>query len=248
MKRAISSVMVLLLTSLLVSAQMLNGKITNASGNPVPFSTIYIQELRQGTAANAMGNYEIKLPAGQYVVTYQCMGFTPQYFNLTISGQNVRKDVTLQMQYYQIPEVRISATGEDPAYGIMRKAIGMAPYYLNCVKHYKSEVYLKGSMIIQKIPGLIKSLIKKAEKEEGNDNIKVREGDVYVMESYDEVEFTSPDTYVKKVVSFNSTFPSTDKEVSPMDLIDASFYSPKPMGAAISPLSPQAFSYYKFQK
>jgi len=247
MKRAISSVMVLLLTSLLVSAQMLNGKITNASGNPVPFSTIYIQELRQGTAANAMGNYEIKLPAGQYVVTYQCMGFAPQYFNLTISGQNVRKDVTLQMQYYQIPEVRISATGEDPAYGIMRKAIGMAPYYLNCVKHYKSEVYLKGSMIIQKIPGLIKSLIKKAEKEEGNDNIKVREGDVYVMESYDEVEFTSPDTYVKKVVSFNSTFPSTDKEVSPMDLIDASFYSPKPMGAAISPLSPQAFSYYKFK-
>jgi hypothetical protein len=226
---------------------MLNGKITNASGNPVPFSTIYIQELRQGTAANAMGNYEIKLPAGQYVVTYQCMGFAPQYFNLTISGQNVRKDVTLQMQYYQIPEVRISATGEDPAYGIMRKAIGMAPYYLNCVKHYKSEVYLKGSMIIQKIPGLIKSLIKKAEKEEGNDNIKVREGDVYVMESYDEVEFTSPDTYVKKVVSFNSTFPSTDKEVSPMDLIDASFYSPKPMGAAISPLSPQAFSYYKFK-
>ena len=247
MKRAISSVMVLLLTSLLVSAQMLNGKITNASGNPVPFSTIYIQELRQGTAANAMGNYEIKLPAGQYVVTYQCMGFAPQYFNLTISGQNVRKDVTLQMQYYQIPEVRISATGEDPAYGIMRKAIGMAPYYLNCVKHYKSEVYLKGSMIIQKIPVLIKSLIKKAEKEEGNDNIKVREGDVYVMESYDEVEFTSPDTYVKKVVSFNSTFPSTDKEVSPMDLIDASFYSPKPMGAAISPLSPQAFSYYKFK-
>ena len=247
MKRAISSVMVLLLTSLLVSAQMLNGKITNASGNPVPFSTIYIQELRQGTAANAMGNYEIKLPAGQYVVTYQCMGFAPQYFNLTISGQNVRKDVTLQMQYYQIPEVRISATGEDPAYGIMRKAIGMAPYYLNCVKHYKSEVYLKGSMIIQKIPVLIKSLIKKAEKEEGNDNIKVREGDVYVMESYDEVEFTSPDTYVKKVVSFNSTFPSTDKEVSPMDLIDASFYSPKPMGAAISPLSHQAFSYYKFK-
>ena len=247
MKRAISSVMVLLLTSLLVSAQELNGKITNASGNPVPFSTIYIQELRQGTAANEMGNYEIKLPAGQYVVTYQCMGFAPQYFNLTISGQNVRKDVTLQMQYYQIPEVRISATGEDPAYGIMRKAIGMAPYYLNCVKHYKSEVYLKGSMIIQKIPGLIKSLIKKAEKEEGNDNIKVREGDVYVMESYDEVEFTSPDTYVKKVVSFNSTFPSTDKEVSPMDLIDASFYSPKPMGAAISPLSPQAFSYYKFK-
>jgi hypothetical protein len=247
MKRAISSVTIFLLTSLLISAQVLKGKITNASGNPVPFSTIYIQELRQGTAANAMGDYELKLPAGQYVVTYQCMGFAPQYFKVTVTGQDVRKDVTLQMQYYQIPEVRISATGEDPAYGIMRKAIGMAPYYLNCVKHYKSEVYLKGSMIIQKIPALIKTLIKKAEKEEGNENIKVREGDVYVMESYNEVEYTSPDKYIKKVISYNSTFPSTDNEVSPMDLIDASFYSPKPMDIAISPLSPQAFSYYRFK-
>jgi hypothetical protein len=232
---------------MLVSAQVLKGKITNASGEAVQYATIYIQELHQGTAANARGDYEIRLTPGHYLVTYQSMGFAPQYFNITVSDQEVRKDVILQMQYYQIPEVRISATGEDPAYGIMRKAIGMAPYYLNCISHYKSEVYLKGSMVIQKIPALIKSLIKKAEKEEGNGNMKVREGDVYVMESYNEVEFTSPDKYVKKVISFNSTFPDTEEKVSPMDIIDASFYSPKPMDIAISPLSPQAFSYYRFK-
>jgi hypothetical protein len=247
MKRAISSLSVFLLTSLLLSAQVLKGRIINISGEPVPYATIYIQELRQGTSANTRGDYEIRLPAGQYMVTYQSMGFAPQYFGVAVSGQDVRKDVTLQMQYYQIPEVRISATGEDPAYGIMRKAIGMAPYYLNCVSHYKSEVYLKGSMTIKKIPALIKSLIKKSEKEEGAENIKISEGDVYIMESYNEVEFTSPDKYVKKVVSYNSTFPSTEEKVSPMDMIDASFYSPKPMDIAISPLSPQAFSYYRFK-
>jgi hypothetical protein len=247
MKRAISLLSVFLLTSLLISAQVLKGRIVNSSGEPVPYATIYIHELRQGTAANTKGDYEIKLPAGQYTVTYQSMGFAPQYFTVTVSGQDVRKDVTLQMQYYQIPEVRISATGEDPAYGIMRKAIGMAPYYLNCISHYKSEVYLKGSMTIKKIPALIKTMIKKAEKEDGNENMKISEGDVYVMESFDEVEFTSPDKYIKKVISFNSTFPDNEEQVSPMDLIDASFYSPKPMGVAISPLSPQAFSYYRFK-
>jgi hypothetical protein len=247
MKRAICFLSVFLVTSLHINAQVLKGKISNASGQPVPYSTIYIQELRQGTAANAMGDYELKLPAGNYVVTYQCMGYAPQYFNVAVSGQDVRKDVTLQMQYYQIPEVRITASGEDPAYGIMRKAIGMAPYYLNCVKHYKSEVYLKGSMVILKIPALMKSLIRKAEKEDGNDNMKIREGDVYVMESFNEVEFTSPDKYVKKLISFNSTFPDSEEKVSPMDMIDASFYSPKTLNLAISPLSPQAFSYYRFK-
>jgi hypothetical protein len=247
MKCALLSLFIFLFSCMLIPAQVLKGKITNASGEPVPYATIYIQEIRQGTAANAMGNYELRLSEGKYVVTYQCMGFAPQYFNIAISGQDFRKDVTLQMQYYQIPEVRITATGEDPAYGIMRKAIGMAPYYLNCVKHYKSEVYLKGSMVIHKIPALMKSLIKKAEKQEGNESMKIREGDVYVMESFNEVEFTAPDKYVKKVISFNSTFPDNQEQVSPMDLIDASFYSPKPMDIAISPLSPQSFSYYRFK-
>lgn len=247
MKRVIISLLLFLLTGLLIPAQVLKGRITNASGEPVPYATIYIQELRQGTAANALGYYELRLPPGHFVVTYQCMGFAPQYFSIDISRQDFRKDVVLQMQYYQIPEVRITATGEDPAYGIMRKAIGMAPYYLNCVKHYKSEVYLKGSMVIRKIPALMKSLIKKAEKEEGNKSMKIREGDVYVMESFNEVEFTAPDKYVKKVISFNSTFPDNQEQVSPMDFIDASFYSPRPLDIAISPLSPKAFSYYRFK-
>jgi hypothetical protein len=248
MKRATLLFLFLIIAVFSSFGQVLKGRIANDAGHPVPYATIYIRELRQGTSANALGDYELKLPAGKYNVTYQCMGFTPQYFTVTISGAEARKDVTLQMQYYMIPEVRISATGEDPAYRIMRKAIGMAPYYLNCISHYKADIYLKGSMVIQKIPALIKTMIKKAEKEEGNENLKIREGDVYVMESLNEVEFNAPDKYVKKVVSFNSTFPDTgDDKASPMDLIDQSLYNPTPMNMAISPLSQQAFSYYKFR-
>jgi len=139
MKRAFILLLIFCYCGISLNAQVLRGKITNASGEPVPYATIYIKELRQGTSANTMGDYEIKLPAGNYIVTYQSMGYAPQYFTISIAESPLRKDVTLQMQYYQIPEVRITATGEDPAYGIMRKAIGMAPYYLNCVKHYKSE-------------------------------------------------------------------------------------------------------------
>ncbi|MGD0342880.1 MAG: DUF5686 family protein, partial [Bacteroidales bacterium] len=247
MKRAISFLLVFLLTSLLATAQMLKGKITNSSGEPVPYATIYIQELREGTAANSRGDYEIRIPAGKYVVIYQSMGYAPQYFNIDISVRDLVKDVILPMQYYQIPEVRISATGEDPAYGIMRKAIGMAPYYLNCVSYYKSDVYIKGSMVVKRIPKLFSLTISTKTNGEETKTPIPRTGDTYLMESNNLIEFTAPDKVVQKVLSINSTFPSEDDKISPIDFVTASFYSSQPVGPGISPLSPQSFSYYKFK-
>ena len=86
-----------------------------------------------------------------------------------MADQTITKDVILPVQYYQIPEVRITASGEDPAYGIMRKAIGLAPYYLNNISYYKANVYLKGNLLINKIPRLIKkSMEREAKKESGS--------------------------------------------------------------------------------
>ena len=96
-------------------AQILKGKITSQSGDPIQYSTIYIQELKQGTTSNTKGDYEIKLPPGKYLVTYQSLGFSPVFANITIEDQTITKNVILPLQYYEIPEVRISGSGEDPA-------------------------------------------------------------------------------------------------------------------------------------
>ena len=176
---------------------------------------------------------------------------------ITISDKTITKDVILPLQYYEIPEVRITASGEDPAYIIMRKVIGLAPYYLNNVSYYKAEVYLKGNLVINRIPKLFQKSMKieanknsttiSAGGKRSNDNNVIKEGDAYLMESFNEMEFTAPDKYVQKVISFNSTFPEEGNEISPMDFIKASFYQPVLADMAISPLSPQAFSYYKFK-
>ncbi|MDQ1297156.1 MAG: hypothetical protein QG611_1135, partial [Bacteroidota bacterium] len=76
---------------------------------------------------------------------------------------------------------------------------------------------------------------------------KIKEGDAYVMESFNEIEFTAPDKYAQKVISMNTTFPGEDDNISPMDFINASFYQPLIGNMAVSPLSPQAFSYYRFK-
>ncbi len=231
-------------------AQILRGKITDKSGDPIQYSTVYIQELRQGTTANIKGDYEIKLPEGKYTVIYQSLGYEPIFVSISISDKPVEKNITLPLQYYEIPEVRITASGEDPAYIIMRKVIGMAPYYLNNVSSYKANVYLKGTLVINKIPKLLQKSMKiEARSESGASasTTTMKEGDAYLMESVNEIEFTAPDKYFQKVISYNSTFPSEGDNISPMDFIQASFYQPVLADMAISPLSPQAFSYYKYK-
>jgi hypothetical protein len=161
------------------------------------------------------------------------------------------------MQYYEIPEVRISAKGEDPAYNIMRKAVGMAPYYLNNISYYKAEVYLKGNLVINKIPRLLQksmkfetsgseSSVSAGSKPESEEKL-LKAGDSFLMESLNEIEFTAPNKYFQRVISYNSTFPAQGNEISPMDFIQASFYQPVLANMAISPLAPNAFSYYNYK-
>jgi hypothetical protein len=251
MKLIIRIVLFILISTPLSQAQILKGKITNQAGDPIQYSTVYIQELKQGTTSNTKGDYEIKIPAGKYLVTYQSLGFSPVFLNITLSAQTtITKDIVLPVQYYEIPEVRITASGEDPAYIIMRKVIGMAPYYLNNVSYYKAEVYLKGNLVINRIPKLLQKSIKiEARNQSGSSvsNSTMKEGDSYLMESFNEIEFTAPDKYYQKVISYNSTFPEQGNEISPMDFIQASFYQPVLANMAISPLSPAAFSHYKFR-
>lgn len=244
-------------SNILLNAQSIKGKITDQAGEPVPYSTVYIRELRQGTTANVKGDYEIRLPAGKYTVIYQSLGYEPIFVTINIADKIITKNIILPVQYYQIPEVRITASGEDPAYIIMRKVIGMAPYYLNNISYYKAEVYLKGNLVIQNIPKLLQKSMKMASDNEStsisagskpeNKERLIKEGDIFMMESFNEIEFNAPDKYFQKVISFNTTFPEQGDEISPMDFIQASFYQPVIVNMAVSPLAPNAFSHYKFK-
>ncbi len=248
MNRAVILYILLFLSSGFSYSQVLKGRITSESGDPIPYSTVFIQELKQGTTANTKGDYELKLPAGKYLVTYQSLGFSQVFYDISIQEGTIIKNVILPVQYYEIPEVRISATGEDPAYNIMRKVIGMAPYHLNHINSWKAEVYIKGNLVINRIPKIVKKSIKMdSDGDASTEATSIKEGEVYMMESYNEIEFTAPARYHQRVISVNSTFPDQGDNISPMDIIQASFYQPVIADVAISPLSPQAFSYYKFK-
>ncbi len=220
-----------------INAQGIRGTITDETGNSVPGVSIYIKETSSGTTSNDEGNYEFNLENGNYYIIFQALGFGRQELQVKISGHWVTQNIVLLPIQYNLREIKIYS-GEDPAYGIMRKAIARAPYHLRQAKKYEAEVYLKGSLRMKKIPKLI-------QKNFEINNQKVKPGETYTSESVNIIKFTAPDSFMHTVKASRSTFPGKE-ESSMMGYINSSFYDSRD-GMIISPLSKNALKHYNFR-
>jgi hypothetical protein len=225
----------------IVQAQGIKGRLTDIKDNPVPFAAVYDETTYVGTTSNAEGYYDLKLEAGKHSIVYKAMGYYLVRKQITTSDQMVTLDVRLDEQAVQLKEVVVTPGKEDPAYAIMRKVIGLAPYHLNQVKEYTADVYLRGTIHLINIP----KIIAKHTEINGKKNV-LKNGDVFLQESINQIRFQAPDKYDQKVISFHSTFPGENDDVNPMGMIRSSFYQPE-IDEFISPLAPNAFSFYTYR-
>jgi hypothetical protein len=228
----------------LLNAQGFKGIITDTKKQPIPFATIYIENLQSGTTANTNGEFEIKTAPGKYTVIFRALGFKSQKLEIEVASDEKAITIVLETEVYQMKEVVISNKSEDPAYAVMRKVIAYAPFHLREVDKYNSTVYLKGTIYADKIPKLMEKF---ASVSDGANEYKIKTGDVYVEESVIDMEFTAPRFYKRNVRSMRSTYPGESKSpMNPILTIEASFYRAEIMDL-ISPLAPQAFQHYKFK-
>jgi hypothetical protein len=217
----------------LANAQTIRGVIKNNSGELMPFTSILVKETGQGTMANSEAKFELKLSPGSYTVLFQHIGYQTLALDVSIEGKDIELNPVLTEQQIQLNEVTISQNKEDPAYTIMRKAIAKAPIYKLMVKSYTAKVYIKGGGRLKDVPWLLRRALKK----EGYDP-----DTKYFTESVSEISYTYPNVYKNKAISIRSNM---DRFANPNSYINTSFYNPT-VGSGISPLSPKAFSYYKF--
>ncbi|MDR0728546.1 MAG: DUF5686 and carboxypeptidase regulatory-like domain-containing protein [Prevotellaceae bacterium] len=232
-------VAILLLSVSGVSAQAIKGHIEDMQGARIPFATLYVKELKQGVTSNADGAFELAAPAGTYTCLFRCLGYEMIMDTVVLTSHSAPLRVVLPETAYELPSVRISATGEDPAYIIMRRAISRAPYFRQAVTEFLADVYIKGSLRVGAIKGLAGlALDRKTKRALSNSS--------GVFESVSEVRFTAPDRYdhrtksVQQAVSFNTDdFKMPDLKVGMM-LVD--IYGPN-----MNILSTRAFSNYTFR-
>ncbi len=224
----------LFLNAFFINAQCIEGKIIDANNNPIPYATIFCKEISKGTTSNVEGYYKLDLPKGDHEIVVRYLGYKTKVLTIQCAKKTQNIDIVLQEQAFKIPEVRILASGEDPAYSIMRKAVAMSYYYLNQVEEYNCRIYLKGSGKAVEIPKILQKTFKK----EG-----IEEGKPIVIENITDMHFKLPDIVEENTVSMRSTMEGND--VSPMGYITLSLYND--IDGVISPLSRDAFAYYKFQ-
>lgn len=218
-------------------AQGLKGKVLDSKSKPVGFVTIYCKDLKKGSNSNEDGSFELPLTSGQHQVVFQCVGYKTQTIEVSVAGSWVQQDIVLAEQSYELKEVSIKDGGVNPAVWIMRKAIAAAPYYRRQVLVYDARVYVKGSGKLEEIPFLMEKML----KDEG-----IREGQTFLVESINEVNFKQPNTFKEKSISIKSSFPSDGGPPQPLSMIRGSLYQTSNT-ELISPLSPQAFSVYNFK-
>ena len=214
----------------------IRGSIKADDGTTLSFATIFVKETGTGVVSNAEGQYEIGATPRQYELVFQHLGYKTIVRTVIVeAGKFITLDIKLTPQEFVLKEVVVGGDGEDPAYTIMRKAIAKANYHRNQLDTYSARVYMKGAGKLKDYPWLAKRQLQKAGVEKGR---------VYISESVSEIKFTRPNKFEEKVISIRSD--GKDGNTSPNQFINASFYEPV-IAEIVSPLSPKAFSYYKFE-
>lgn len=227
--------LVLILITSFVSAQGVKGTMKSDDGKPLPFATIYIKQLVTGTTTNAEGHFEVICPSGEYDMVFQFLGHETLEKKVTIGEEVVELNVVLKTQAIVLRSAIINSNNEDPAYTIMRKAIAKAKYHTQQLDSYSAQVYIKGTGKLVDYPWLAKKALEK----EG-----IKKNQAFVSESVSEIKYTRPNKFEERVISIRSD--GKDNNTSPTNFINGSFYEPI-IAETVSPLSPAAFSYYKFE-
>lgn len=213
----------------------IKGTITSDEGAVLPYATIYVRQTETGVASDTDGRYEVALTPGTYDIIYQYMGYESVTRRVTVADEFIEINITLKTHTIVLQNVTIRGD-EDPAYTVMRKAIAKAKYHTQQLDSYTARVYIKGRGKLLDYPWLAKKALEK----EG-----ITKDRLFIQESVSDIKYTRPNKFEEKVIAIYTTGKNKGYE-SPNAYVFGSFYEPE-IAETISPLSPKAFSYYRFE-
>ncbi len=222
----------------------LHGIVTTQKGERLSYVNIHVKGTTNGTSANAEGQYVFELPAGNYEIIFQHLGFkqNSQIVNLQKSTE---LNIAMEELQYEIKDVIINGN-EDPAIAVIRKAIEKRKYFLQAVESYSCDAYVKGVNRLTDIPFWAERRIKNAGIVVGKNGV------VYLSESQSKLYYKRPNkfhevVYSSKVSGKTNGFTFNSAQNFYFNFyernITIEFLAQRPL---ISPLSESGFFYYNY--
>ncbi|OZA66338.1 MAG: hypothetical protein B7X68_01300, partial [Sphingobacteriia bacterium 39-36-14] len=229
-------------------AAVISGVILSAGKTaPLAFSSVLVKGTTKGASANNIGFYSITLEPGEYILVFQYIGYQTIEKKVTVGKVNQIINIELPPQDYQLNEVIVKTGGEDPAYGIIRKAIAARVEHLKEIKQFTTEVYIKGQMQLRDYPK--KFMGQKVDFEDGDTS---KQKMLLLSETIAKYSVSEPNQRKIEVVSTKVSGRSNGFGFSSPQII--SFYENiislgsglNPRGF-ISPISDNALNFYKYK-
>jgi hypothetical protein len=235
-----------ILLSFQTLAITISGKVVNEKNEPMPFVNVIVKESSIGSSTNMQGFYQLELEnQGKYEIVYRFVGYKTHSEYIVVSDNNINIDVKMELEVTYLKEVVVNSKQKDPAYEIMRNAILKRKFHLKEIESYKCKAYVKGLIKLDDVPG----------KFLGVDIFSgsgLTDSIIYFSESVSEVFFEQPNKFKERVISSKVSGDNKGFSYNSATSMSLTFYEPIINAGLnergfISPLSNNAFLYYKFR-
>lgn len=114
--------------------------VDKETGEPLPYASIFVPEVNQGTVTNLEGRFSLKLDPGKYSLNIRFLGYKSDSLKITAPFTKLLQ-IELEKQPILLAEVIV--TDEDPAYRIIRQAIANKKSNKAGLNNIEYDVYSK---------------------------------------------------------------------------------------------------------
>lgn len=221
----------------------IHGFVLDENGDRLPYVSIYVDGTTNGTTSSADGNYVLPLADGLYTVVFKYLGYKTVKIPVDLKGK-YELNINLQLESIELNELVVSASGEDPAYGIIRQAMAARESHFAPFEQWKCSAYIKGKMTLDSIPPLFYNQMEDEDKK-NIDNFKV----LYLSETLSDFYFFKPNEFKELI---HSSIVSGDAFGFSFNQALGIVINPYEKAISyqrsiVSPIAPNAMSYYDYR-
>jgi hypothetical protein len=121
------------------------GRVLDAqTQKPLAAANIRLWGTMRGTITNANGQYVLSLFAGTHTIITSYVGYRTDTSVVPVA-RDVEYDILLEPITIQFPEILVGA--EDPAFGIIRKAIARKQEWLGQIRSFEGRAYARTTLM-----------------------------------------------------------------------------------------------------
>lgn len=241
-KKFLTFYFILSLLAFPVFGALIKGQVSDSSGEPLAFATLYVKGTSIGTTTNEKGDYLLQLSPGQYELVFQYVGYKAKLITVQLKEEELKLDVRLESESLVLKEIVIRANEDDYAYQIIRSAQEKRKYYLREeINAYQCNVYMKGLQRLKEKPKSFMGV-----------RINADTGVVYFSESFSELSFRQPGQYKEKMISSkvsgnNRGFSFNSAIGSWINLYENISGDENSERGVVSPIAANALAYYRYR-